>query len=51
MRHLGGCGKECFKRECAAVGDDFVAGPLQVEETTVPYEVVRRTQGMSARAA
>jgi hypothetical protein len=51
MRHLGGCGKECFKGKCAAVGDYFMADPLQVEETAVPYEVVRGTQGMSARAA
>jgi hypothetical protein len=51
MCHLGGCGKESFKGEGAAIGDDFMAGPMQVEETAVPYEVVRGTQGMSARAA
>jgi hypothetical protein len=51
MCHLGGCGKECFKGKCATIGDDFMAGPMQVEETTVPYEVVGGTQGMSAGAA
>jgi hypothetical protein len=40
MCHLGGCGKECFKGKCATIGDDLMAGPLQVEETTVSYEVV-----------
>jgi hypothetical protein len=51
MSHLCGGRKECFKGYGAAVGDDPVANPMEVEETAVSYEVLGVTQGMSARAA